>query len=553
MSGKHNLEEEYKAKPTSEEDDKLMAERLRNIGSKKPKVAAAGLARGTTENLAFWVIDVHYMGKPQWARITGIVLGVNGKPNSESFHVPYSPKIPAVEKALLTQYPPDQEMADRGPFELKKNTCITIVNFDNQTIPFPTNCLVVVSGLTYEVNFARAQKEDKYADPNGAKEGDCYLEFKCTGISFPPFKARYTDKLEMFASIPLDRVERLKGGNRQPYVDPVRVSVQIPGTVQKPEPTYKSNLVLPWYLSKEFLFDKIDEKPIVFAHLYNPAHYDVYMFNSQNVPFPAKYSDTSSLTYFCSVPITDPQFLKQPNPKDPVQDKLCVSGPDDDTNQGQFRLYSVNLKRPQIDLFGNIRDQYNKTDGDYSGGIIGELGVCTLAIWSRVGAQIIRGMDAILSLVVEPMKSRCTSTDGSFYLKGWAFNIVEVNYQSTFMWAGLQVDFRMASDILRTNKQPKEESIVQKRYFQDPNAVKCICLNEFKGDLGCFETGGWDFYCVPPSDELPDYVDDIGLYLFTQNFFQMNMLGEGGAHVKTNWMINDNIMRKLTIFAIQRD
>jgi hypothetical protein len=275
----------------------------------------------------------------------------------------------------------------------------------------------------------------------------------------------------------------------------------------------------------------------VFFHLSNPFWY--YLFKDE---LPPLYLDSQNLTLVTSESIKSTELLFV---KGKDVSKIGVTGAAD---QDGNRYLVFGGTHRAFNLFSQIRDESRKECG--TGGVM-DLGVSTAPIWTRVGQQLMRGLDCVMSLTVDPQRSLCTSPDNSFNLVGqWAYSIIMVNLPVTFGWAGLEINFELAQQILQLAR-PKEESLIQKRLIENPQSVRVICLNEFKGDLTQFRTG-WRFYCVPPSDENPDLMDDTGAYLAWQNFNQINELGGGSEFVTKNW-VGDNVMRKLSIFATRQE
>jgi hypothetical protein len=199
----------------------------------------------------------------------------------------------------------------------------------------------------------------------------------------------------------------------------------------------------------------------------------------------------------------------------------------------------------------------------WENGVMEMSGVQFAETWIKFGAQIVRGLDAVMEVVVDKRESLYDSEEQRFTLKGSSVSIPLVNYHETFRWCGAKISYDTAY-------QMAHKSVMGKQWEQKPNkkltpwpghappnagmsqaslklttndkSVKIVCLAEITGDMNqLFHKDEWDFYAVPQNDTISE--PDPGEYLEILGFYKMTDPSEFLA----------SYGEKCAIFAIRKD
>jgi hypothetical protein len=528
-----------------------MRERIKNLGAGGSKKSMVTKVVGLAGNLDGLVLDVKFMGGlSKYVKVTIMVLGKSQEEGSEHFAIPKAPRPNQLERALMEQYPPmaGQEVAHRLPMLFVRGDVISICCFENKIANFQVGTYVTVSGLVYEVGFKKlgpSTKDEKYLDLAACQNGDACVEFRCESFTLggaPPLETLY----KLLKMVPMDRIENLSPGIRTPYDEDTirRVTVKNIGKDKQ----QRDGVVIPWEIPTIDLWKKGDDLPVVVFHLDNTLLGRLLL---EDHPLPPRYNDRSMLPYFTGDSLLDPSFLRYTT-KEGV-DKMVVKGDTSLNKKGNYRCTSV-LGNPEVILFGTLRDQGR---GNGTGGIM-DLGICTPTQWSICGMQLMRCIDCVICMAVDPLESVCTSADNSAFMlqAKWGYSLLAVDYDNMFTYAGIKIDAQLAKEVLKAVKL-KEESVLQKKLSNEPESVRCICLNEFKGDImeEFSDNKKWQIYCVPGEHALgggEELVKNTGAYLIHQNHWEKNEwpLEERVEFVRKNWMLGA-LMANLTIFAIR--
>lgn len=504
-----------------------------------PKVSAARVVKGTGGNAQVCLVESIGLGaNPLFIKLKVLMIGKYGEADSESYEIAHSKTPTDVEKEMLKENP--DLPFNREPRVCKQGEIINVCNFTNSNgVIIPSGVLLTLSGLRFEVSHYKSNKD---SDDSLMQLGDAYIDYKCESFTVERFLTP-AEIRNICKNTPIGRLEDIIPQPSVPYPFEPRGTYTIEKKGGKKE--IRENCLIHLGVPTETLASKVD--PVVILHMRNSFTFHILQKDKKGIPFPDQYTlDGPAMVISPSIPQdTGCLVLKS---KEGVE-TMGVRGRGDQLEK-YFRLITANSV-PFGDFFGNFRQEHKKDCG--IGGIM-DLGVSSIARWKECGQSILRGLSCFIALNVDTSKSMSSSMEGDYLLVAkWGMNIFSVDYKETFLYAGLQVTFDMAKEILAQSK-PKEESALQRRLAVRPDSVRCICLNEFKGPLDPFARG-WVFHVVPPGNENTDLMEteSAGLYLEWQNFHVLNETNTGIDFVRTNYMTHDSLMRKLSVFAVRQD
>jgi hypothetical protein len=475
----------------------------------------------------------------KYIRIACVVIENVECPNTDSFpvHGQFSsmePYIPGFDKSKT-----------RPPIMVDKGSVLDIVSFqDGAAIAkkLTPGVEVFVSGLNFSVSHYLTNKSSSgYDDEDKATNGDASIEWVAGSIT--PVKQLSIDEIGQILSLTkIGRVEELPGGVKIPY-PPGLEHVDVKYTKNKKD-VIANGIMVHWGLSNELLLSRARAYPTVFFHLDNSYH---YLIHHDDTPQPNP-GPVLVLSAIC-----DSSDLVWKN-KDGVE-VFGFAGPKE--NFDGLRLMIADFKLPPADFFGRI--QMNDINSYF--------GLYDSNIWKRCAQQLLRGLDCFIQLKADRQKSQCVETSDAYLLRGF-MNFVCVNYSKTFKWSGLRVPMKLAVEILARNTYEEkyngqqdintldvgfQPSPVSVELISDPTnqSIRCLCLNEFKGDVTkILNDDNWDFYVVPPSD-FHQKIKEARQYhekelLFTKNTWEEK---DRIQEVYEKYCKDDDKRLKLTVFA----
>jgi hypothetical protein len=226
----------------------------------------------------------------------------------------------------------------------------------------------------------------------------------------------------------------------------------------------------------------------------------------------------------------------------------------------KFRMTTADPMRPQGDFYALFRDMH-----------VEKLGICTLASWDSFAQVIMMSLDMLVLFKTNVADSKCTSAEDGGYLHKGLMSIIKFMADETFSFIGPRVDFQVAKDLLLMNSYPTDKEALSKKVVNpkaepsklakevasgDAHDVKCICLNEFKGDVDIFNGSDsikWRFYLVPSRAVTAVDPSDVKGSLMNQqaNFIEMNNGNAGSTFVRDNWLNNAMVRLNLGVFAVR--
>lgn len=475
-------------------------------------------------------------------RISCVVIENVEHPAMDSFPVngqfsTMEPHIPGFDKSK-----------PRPPIMVHKGSVLDIVAFQDGTSiakKLTSGVEAFVSGLNFSVNHYLTNKSSSGYDDDEdrATNGDASIEWIAGSIT--PAKQLLLNEIgDILALTKIGRVEELPNGIKLPY-PPGLERVDVKYTKNKKD-VAANGIMVHWGLSNELLLSRAYAYPTVFFHLDNSHHYWIHHSDvQQTTPGP-----TLVLSAIC-----DSSDLLWKN-KDGVE-VFGFSGPKESFDG--LRLMIADLRLPPGDFFGRIKmNDINSYFGVYDSNI-----------WKTCAQQLLRGLDCFIQLKVDRQKSQCIETSDTYLLRGF-MNFVCVDYNKTFNWTGLKVPMKLAVEILARNTYEEkyngqqdintldnefQPSPVSIDLISDPTnqSIRCLCLNEFKGDVTkVLNDENWNFYVVPPSDFHPKIKEARQYHekelLFTKNTWKEE---ERVQEVYDKYCKDDNTRLKLTVFAFR--
>lgn len=538
---------ESEKRERSEQNEAVMKrfKAIHALGSTVKTSERAPIAIAKKKGAQCRVMVVEQIGEnrygPKYLKFSCVVIcGTENGTTLESF--PVSGQFSPLEEHM----PGFDKNNNRPPIIVNEGDVKEIVTFQDGTALVKKLCVgmeVFVNGLNFSVGHYKPgpnSKPSAYEDQ--IQPGDPTIEWVAGTIA--PVRLLSPDEIAVVLSkTKIGRVETLPGGKKTPFPDDIeRIDMKYK---QYNKEVIINRVVVHWALSNELLLSRGRSLPTVFLHLDNTFHYWVHHLENMPVTKPGPLQVVSN--------ICDYTELSWKNKEE--QDIFGFSGPKEYNKS--LRLTSVDTDTTPADFFGKIQTDDVNT----------HFGIYDIHIWRRCAQQLLRGLDCCLQLKIDRQKSECLEDSEGYFLIGF-MNFVSINYPKTFNWSGMRVPMKTAIEILARNTYEDSyngqvdinttdssftPSPASLELINDPNnqTIRCLCLNEFKGDVGkVLNDAGWNFYVVPFSD-FHSTLKEARQFHEKQLFFEKNNLSEEERiqEVLTKYCKDDNNRVKLTIFA----
>jgi hypothetical protein len=309
---------------------------------------------------------------------------------------------------------------------------------------------------------------------------------------------------------------------------------------------------VPFSYTNEVLFSHIQIKPSVCVHLCNK--FKRLFLEGSEWPEGEQLPESGPIKCTMIIPENRNWLFRETLNVNETVSKPVIATPKDCDLKGFIPLTVADPR---------VEEQATIYTFIWESGVMEISGVQFAETWIKFGTQIIRGLDAVLEIVVNKRESRYDEKEQSFTLKGTSVSIPLVNYHETFRWCGAKISYDQAYQMAHKSVLGKQWEQAQNKKLKPwnghapPNAgmsqaslklvtndksVKIVCLAEVTGDMNqLFKRDEWDFYAVPPNDLFSE--PEPGEYLELLGFYKMKDPSEFLASYGD----------KCAVFAIRKD
>ena len=502
----------------------------------------------------------------RWTKVRVCILFDHGDNKKNYVDIPHLPKPEKSYEAVIAKYLKLASPPPRAPWKVQCGKVIELVSFNDKGIK--EGELVWCSGLRWEIDAffpysaAGGGGGEDRGESNGPSEGDAIPQIYCENLNPFTDDEKLAELGKLLGNMKIGPVNELAyGGNPLPYPhDTPRAETTL--TVGKND---VHNAMIPFDIPNEILFSNAQQSPWTVVHLSNK----MYRVMSTSLP-----------------DIVDITVSDEATPPGPA---LCISKiPDRDNlvrdtlGEGKQTVKKAVLASAK----GSAQNgDYSMTiadvDSDQEGTVLGifwdneikKLGVQGCQAWEEYGTQIVRGLDALVSVKVD--KSGCFTDEGrnKYYLKADRLTFIQVNLTETFRWIGVRVGLEVAEQVCLRGVYGKQwqtkskklsprwkdvilapnEVTLSSRLAADPTdtSIKVVCLAEATGEIATIvPPENWMYYLVPPGSYLSE--PDPGNYLEELGFYKINAMSEGERAPKVDEITQLPNIDRWTVFAIRR-